>query len=136
MSRADQWLYTLTVNDRPLGVWDKKEGGDADSEEVKYRPGGMVPQRSLGGAQTLENVTLTRLYEFARDHDLAKWMRTVRGKARCVIAMQPLDEDGNPFGAPDVARGTLKRVTSPEGDSEADDPGTYEVEITLEGDIA
>ena len=118
-----------------LGIWDKKTGGQIDSEEYKYPPGGMRPMVSLGGRRTTDNITVSRLYRLVRDHQelLGRLMSGV-GRARMEVAQQPLDIEGNTFGRPIVTRGTLKRVTPPDVDSESSDPAMIELEMTVEGD--
>lgn len=142
-TRADTWEVTVEVADvtnpnRPmldLGVWDKRGGGQGDSEETLYPPGGMQEKVSLGGQQTVENVTVSRLYRLVRDHqNLGSRLMAGRGKARMVVKAQPLDIDGNAHAAfrPIVWRGTLKRVTLPEADSESNDAALIELEMTTE----
>jgi hypothetical protein len=117
------------------GIWDKKTGGEVDSEESKYPPGGMQTQVSLGGRKNVGNVTVSRLYRLVRDHqDLMQRLIDGAGKARMVVAQQPLDIDGNVFGRPLVTKGTLKRVTPPEVDSESSDAAMVELEMTVEGE--
>lgn len=133
MSRVDQHLTTVTIDDRPLGVFDTIGGREVDSEETKYRPGGMGPQRSLGGQPTLGNVTLGRLYELARDYDLARWAQTRAGRGRVTVSEQPLDTDGNPYGRPSVYRGVLKTVTIPDKDSDSNDAAIWTIVVSTEG---
>lgn len=141
-TRQDTWQISLWVEDvgnpnrpmMPLGTFDKKSGGEVDSEEYKYKPGAMAESISLGGTKNVGNVTTSRLYRLVRDHqDLTQRLINGVGKARVRMAQQPLDIDGNAFGRPIVYNGTLKRFTPPEHDSESADPALYEIEITVEG---
>jgi hypothetical protein len=141
-TRQDTWNVTVDVEDvaHPnrimlhLGTWDKKSGGEVDSEEYKYNPGAMAEAVSLGGRKNVGNLTVSRLYRLVRDHqDLhARLIRGV-GKARVVVKQQPLDINENAFGTPIVWTGTLKRVSSPEVDSESSDAALIEIEVTVEG---
>lgn len=118
----------------PLGTWDKKSGGEVDSEEYRYYPGGMEDQVSLGGRKNVGNVTVSRLYRLVRDHDLLmQKMISGVGKAQVTISQQPLDINGNSWGRPLVYKGTLKRVLPPEHDSEGSDAALVEMEITVDG---
>lgn len=135
MSRSDQHLTTVVLDGRPLGVFDKITGGEVDSEESKYRPGGMGAQRSLGGPSSVGNVTVERLYELARDHDLARWAQTRAGRGRVTVSKQPLDTEGNPFGKPLVYQGSLKTVTFPDGDSDSADPNTWTMVVSTDGGV-
>jgi hypothetical protein len=133
--RADQYNVTLFVDGiGDTGTWDKMSGGAGDSTETKYRPGNMGSERSLGGARTTENVTVSRLCDEVVLATLLKPLFAARGRARCVVSKQPLDPEGVAFGSPLVYNGTLKAVTPPDPDSESEDPALLEVEITVDGD--
>ena len=52
-TREDTWLVTCTVAGRALGVFDGFSGGEIDSEEALYSPGGMAAEiRSAAGARS------------------------------------------------------------------------------------
>jgi hypothetical protein len=136
MSRQDQYAVTLNIDGRDMGVWDKLNGGEIDSEESKYKPGGMAPHVSLGGSVEVGNLTLGRLYVLNRDHDLIHWLIGRVGKGSVVANRQPLDVDANAYGRPIVYTGKLKTVTLPEVDSESADPAVVELEITPAGTVA
>jgi hypothetical protein len=108
-------------------------GGEIDSDDAKYYPGGMAPPVSLGGRKSVGNVTVSRLYRLARDHDAVQVLIDAAGKASMVVTKQPLDVDGNVYGRPIVYKGTLKRVTPPEVDSESSSAAMIELEMTVEG---
>lgn len=132
--RKDQHRVTVVVDGRKLGVWDVLTGGETDSDELKYRPGGMAPQISLGGTVTVGQVIVSRLYKLDRDHSLIHWLLGRVGKGNAIVNKAVLDPDGNAYGKPLVTTGTLKRVTPPEVDSNATgDAATIEIEITPEG---
>src|SRR5262249_13268506 len=117
-----------------LGVFDVLTGGETDSDELKYRPGGMAPQISLGGTVQVGQLIVSRLYKLQRDHLQVHWLLRPVGQGNVVVHKAVLDPDGNTFGKPLVTRGTLKRVTPPEVDSNAtSDAATIELEITPEG---
>jgi len=127
---------SMSVDATDLGVWDKLTGGEVDSEETKYRPGGMGAHVSLGGSVEVGNLTISRLYQLARDHDRIHWLISRAGKGSVVINRQPLDADGNAYGRPLVYTGTLKTVTPPEVDSESSDAALLECEVTPAGTVA
>lgn len=134
MSRQDQYNVTasVTFNGRTenLGTFDQMGGGEVDSSEKKFYPGGLQPQISLGGKKVVNNVTVSRLYKLERDHPLKGWLIAAVGKGTVVITKTSLDVDGNVFGSPLVYNGTLKQITFPEPDSESDDAAMVELEIT------
>jgi hypothetical protein len=130
--RADNFLITVTLDGRPLGVWDKWTGGEATSEETKYRPGGMQPHVSLGGAVTIENVTISKL---ATGEDDVHYLISRAGKGEVIATRQGLDADGNAFGRPLTYRGKLQRVAPAEIDSESSDPALLELEVAPVGAV-
>jgi hypothetical protein len=132
-TRQDTFRVTLTVDSRDLGVWDKKTGGDVDSNELKYRPGAMGPLQSLGGTTVPSNVTLQRNYDKVRDHDNINFLLSRVGGVRATVHQQPLDLDGNPYGSKAVHwHGTLKRVLVPDVDSEGNAAAMLEVEVSVD----
>lgn len=130
MSRQDQYRVTVTIDGEGTGVWDKVSGFGIDSNETKYKPGGLVPEIPLGGTVTVDNGTVSRLYDLQRDHQNVKRWISKTGKADVIVNKQPLDVDGNVFGEPLVYTGKLKMVTPPEVDSESSDAALLEIEIS------
>jgi hypothetical protein len=135
-TREDTWLVSLSIDGRDLEVWDTLDGGEIDSEESKYRPGGMAAEISLGGTRTVGNITLGRNYDFLRDHPLLPWLIGRVGSGRAVIGRQPLNINRVPQGAPTRYTGTLKTVTPPGVDSMSNDPALIEIEITIDGTVS
>ena len=132
--RKDQHRVTVVIDGRKMGVWDVLTGGETDSDELKYRPGGMAPPVSLGGVVTVGQLIVSRLYRLERDHATVHWLLGRVGKADVVVNKAVLDADGHAFGKPLVTKGVLKRVTPPEVDSNATgDAAVIELEITPEG---
>jgi hypothetical protein len=131
--RKDQHRVTVIVDGVNLGVWDVMTGGETDSDELTYKPGGMAPQVSLGGSVTIGQVIVSRLYRLQRDHLRVHWLLSRVGKGQVVVNKAVLDTDRNTFGKPLVTKGTLKRVTPPEVDSTSTDAATIEIEITPDG---
>src|SRR4051794_14408166 len=95
--RLDTRAVTVTIfkpgTDVPIikGIWDKKDGGQVDSEENVYHPGAMVDPVSLGGRRTVDNLTLSRLCRVGRDWEVIPALVNAAGKADVVVADQPLD---------------------------------------------
>lgn len=135
MSREDQYMITVKVDGEDFGVWDKLAGGSIDSEELKYKPGGMQPHVSLGGSRTVENITVSKLYDLTAVHSKIKTLLNKAGKGQVTITKQPLDVNGTPFGLPLVYTGTLKQVTPPDADSESNDAALVEIEVSSSGTI-
>lgn len=136
MAREDQYNVTVSVEGLGnLGTFDKFTGGEVDSDEQKYRPGGMAPPVSLGGAVTMGNVVVSRLLDLQRDWDLMRALLNVVGVANITAAKQPLDINKVPFGRPLVYSGKIKTVTPPDHDSTSSDPALFDVEFVPSGTI-
>lgn len=135
MKREDTYSVRVAVDNRDLGTWDKLEGGEIDSEETTYRPGGLADQITLGGARSVGNVTVSRLYDEGV-HNLFHWLAARAGKADMVVVKQPLDAEGVVYGRPLVYSGKLKAVTPPDVDSEGNDAALIEIEMTVRGGVA
>lgn len=133
MSLESQYEVKLTLNGTDYGTWDNMDGGAVDSEERKYRPGGMAEQVSLGGSKTTSNITLSRLYMLSRDHGLFLTLVSLVGKGECRVTKQPLNGEGDPVGNPISYSGVLKAVTPPNHNSESDDAAMIEIEISTAG---
>lgn len=141
MSRQDQYNVTVSIDGKDQGTWDKMSGGEIDSEELKYKPGAMAPQVSLGGSVSVSNITVSRLYDLARDHSGtagssgAAFLKSRVGKAEVTVTKQPLDINGATFGAPIVYTGKLKQVKFPDADSEGNNAAMVELEISSAGAV-
>lgn len=124
-SRTDQWLISVYVEtaigsgkfEKIPDPFDKCSGGDVTSSETKYRPGGMRAEASFGGVVSVGNVTTERIYDYQRDHNLAKALAAKAGRARMSVTKQPLNPDGDAIGKPHVYTGILMSVNYPDADS-------------------
>jgi hypothetical protein len=136
VSRQDQYNVTVSIDGMGnLGTWDKFEGGEVDSDEQKYSPGGMAPPVSLGGAVQMGNVTVSRLYVLERDHPVVHTLLSKVGIAQIRVSKQPLDVNKVPYGRPLVYTGKIKTVTPPEHDSTSSDPALIQIEFVPTGTV-
>lgn len=129
--REDTWLVVFNVGGVDMGTWDTFDGGETDSEELVFRPGGMDTQISLGGRQTNGNVTITR------HHDdwiagLIKWLRQQCGRTRVTIGRVPLNPAGGQSGPVEWLGGTLKTCTPPTHDSMGNNASMVSCECTID----
>lgn len=132
-TREDTWLITVNLEGRDLGIFDKLEGGEIDSEENKYPPGGLQSEISLGGRRTYGEITASRYYDSQRDHTIMGWLHANTGSGRASIGATPLDFHGNPQGSPIVYSAILKTCTRPDIDSESGDAALLELAFTVDG---
>lgn len=127
--RDDTARLTLVAAGASFGVWADRSGGGTDSEESLSYPGGMDEPESIGGRKVYEPVTLGKPY----DHGEYIRLDQLVGTARCEVIEQPLDAEGNPFGASSIAwAGTLKKVTPPDRKASGTDEALMEIEITVD----
>jgi hypothetical protein len=118
-----------------LGLFDKCTGGDVDSDEQKYAPGGMAPPLSLGGLVTMNNVVLERLYVLERDSPIIHKLLAAVGIAGITATKQPLDTNRVPYGRPIVYNGKVKMVTPPDHDSTSSNPAVLHIEFVPTGTV-
>lgn len=130
MQREDTYNVRVSVDDVDLGTFDKMTGGDTDSEDTTYRPGGLGAKVTLGGTQNIADVTVSRLYTDVI-HGQFHWLQTRAGKGEMVVTRQPLDADGNANGRVIVFSGKLKTVKPPDVDSEGNDAALLELDMTV-----
>lgn len=130
MQRQDTYSVRASIDGVDLGVFDKMSGGEGDSEETTYRPGGLGDQVTLGGAQSIGNITISKLYTDVV-HGQFHFLMARRGKGEMVVIRQPLDSDGNASGRVVAYSGKLKAVTPAEIDSEGNDAALLELEMTV-----
>lgn len=136
MSRQDQYEITVAVDNVKIpGFFDKMSGGSIDSEEVKYKPGGMAPQISLGGSVTVTNITVERLYDLDRDGPVIADLKGKVGKSQVTITRQSLDVDGHAHGKQIVWTGKLKMLQFPEADSESNAAALFQLEVSVSGTV-
>jgi hypothetical protein len=130
-TRQDTWVVRVHLNGNTTGIWDKRTGGELDSEETKYPPGGMQPPVSLGGRKTPGNVVLQRLYDRVEDHGMLQdWYNAV-GHGKVDVFSRPMDFEGEGFGQAILHTGTLKRVSVPDVDSESSSAALIEIEVAI-----
>lgn len=129
IKREDGYSVALTIDGLDFGVWDALDGGGIDSEETRYKPGGLAAEVALGGTRTRSNITLRKLYDEGI-HASYHWLDERAGRAAVVVTRQPLDTDGNAYGRPLIYKALLKAVTPPTVDSTSSDAGLIEIEVT------
>jgi hypothetical protein len=94
----------------------------------------MQPEVSLGGPVSIDNVTLTRLYDPSQK-PLLKTLTGLVGKSRITVTQTDLDQFGAALGAPYTYSGTLIKVTPPEADSTSNAAATWEIEVSTDGKL-
>lgn len=131
MSTSQMNLVTVTVDGRPLGVWDSFTGGEVSAEVGKHRPGGMVPENSHVALPTYGDVTVGRERDRERDVELYRSLLPRVGRALATITKQPLDDNGAPWGKPFTYTGRLSGLSDPEVDSNSGEVSMYELTFVI-----
>jgi hypothetical protein len=128
-----QYLITVQIDGLgPLGVYDNYSGGDATANPPKHRPGGMGPEISYLALPTFNDVTVGRVYDEGRDHELIATLRTLVGRVYGTVIEQPLDADGNPWGSPRTFRGRIASVKDGKTDSTSNAVRMYTIDFSIE----
>lgn len=126
--------------DRTLIAWSKAPGDwDTSSDPKfarpvdKFRRSAASPKESVGGRGEFENITLTRVWDEARDRALLNQFRTnpdfFNGG---VVSLTSLGTDGIPMGAPDTYTGVVLAMTRTGGDANSGDKTFLTVELSID----
>jgi hypothetical protein len=116
-----------------LGVWDKFEGGEIDSETKTYRPGGMADAEVIAGLPATGEVTISKGFNAEKDGVTKKWLNSQIGKYAAAIKT-PLKADKTAIKeAQETYVGVIKSVKPSTHDSEGDNVSMIEVTLTVKG---
>jgi hypothetical protein len=118
-----------------FGTFDTWEGANVTADNTKHRRGGMGAQVAIGGPVTIEDLTVSRDYDLARDNKNAHWLATAVGRGKAVATKTYLDSDGIKFGSPIVVTGVLIGYNEPNADSDSSDVAMMELVINPDGDL-
>ena len=141
--RSDQFSIGLTVEGLPEGKltdnipWDSCEGGDQTVEGQTYLPGGMKPQRSLGGIPKRSPLTIKRIWS-TQTLEFFKALDQAAGQAVCKVTITTLGSNRQAVpGAPVISyTGTLGTVTRPNYGSETAEKAFLQVMVDCDGELA
>lgn len=132
MSYSSQTLITATLDGVPLGVFEKRGGGDVEAQPQKRRPGGGVEEKIYPTNQrTAADLVLTRTYERERDHELVRLAETRTGNGVLTATEQLLDGEGAPWGTPKTWKGILNHVTPSDADANSADLRDFVLTATV-----
>jgi hypothetical protein len=132
--RQDEANIGLTVDGREFpGLFSKRDGGEATSEESKTFPAGGHTQQAHGGQQTVENVTLGGEFVPDRDNADIQFLKTRRGKGDASVVEYGLDGDGNVIERLNSWTGKLMSVNTGSYDANSNDPREFEIVISTHG---
>lgn len=137
---STQRLFRVTLSgfgiDIP-GAFATFSGGNPSADVTRFREGGSPVEEVVGGPPTRDDVTIGRPYRRDRDEPVMRWADRSVGKARGSVAIQPVDEDYNPYGRPRVYSDCLLIGASwPDVDSNSGDTANVELSFAVSGEIA
>jgi hypothetical protein len=118
-----------------LGIFDTWEGANVTADNTKHRRGGMGPQVAIGGPVTIEDLTISRDYDLARDNPNAHWLSDAVGRASVVATKQYLDSEAVAFGDPIIITGVLIGYNEPNSDSDSGDVAMFELVVNPNGAV-
>jgi hypothetical protein len=113
-----------------LGSWQTRKGGETTVNPATFREGGMGPLRTIAALPTYTDLTLTRVYTKADVETCADLIQQ-SGRVQCSVTEQPLDEEGNAFGAPRVYRGRVTSVKPGDYDANSDVARMWEIDVKV-----
>lgn len=124
-------LITVSVNEVSLGTFDSYSGGEPTAKGNKHRAGGMGLEVSYGSLPSWSDITVSRVYEWARDWELERTLVGLAGRVTAHMTEQPLDPDGNAYGKPKVWQGRFLGVKPGKADSTSDAVRLWEIDIEV-----
>lgn len=127
-----EFLVTVSVDViGNIGTFDQLSGADAQATPTKYRPGGMGPEITYPALASYSDLTVTRVYDEGRDHQLIGVLRELVGASTASVSEQPLDQNGNPYGTPRVFTGRLAQVNDGNVDSTSNSPRKWDLMVSV-----
>lgn len=131
MSKSSARQFIVDIQGFP-GTWMTKTGGDISSDVAKAWDGGNPVPDLLTGPSSVDNLTVSRVYDPVRDEVIKQFCKKNVGRFRPTITVTPVDQDGIAVGDPDVYSPTvLVRYKAPDVDASSGDPAPFELEFAV-----
>lgn len=131
MAFISQRQFIVTVDG--VGTANKfmtKGGGSVSADSTKIYDGGSKTPAIITGISEVENITVGRAFDTARDRAMLKDLRQKVGTFTTTIKVQETDSEYAAVGNPVVyADAVLVGITEPEYDSGSGDPAMVELEF-------
>lgn len=107
--------------------FSRKTGGRRTAQVTKARDGGKLEPEVFTGFGETEDVTVSRLYDAARDAPLIARLYPLVGRWRGSISITPTDANLVPIAKATVYHGVLNGCTPPEVDADSSEPARFEL---------
>jgi hypothetical protein len=116
------------------GTWGSNDGGDIGGDATKDRPGGALFEVSYGGPPTVDDLTLERTWNSARDRPILAALFNARlVNAEGSVSLQELDTRMVAVGTPIVFRAVLIGIRVPKADSNSTDTQRWGITASVNG---
>lgn len=127
-------IVTLIIDGTSYERWDVKSGGERTADITRHRPGGQLEEILLGGLPTTGSVTINRVYDRARDHQLLNRLAGKVGNGTVTVSWQPTDANMIPTADAPITRSGMVAgapVLGPDYDSDSADAPRIELTVEL-----
>ena len=112
MSTQQAWSTLVTIGGLSLDGFDTFDGGEKQAEPTKSRSGASRQMKQYPVLGDYTDVTVSRVLERERDHDLLIQLDRMAGWALGSVARQPMDiPTGLPWGKARLYSGMLMNVS-------------------------
>lgn len=129
MAFISQRQYVVTITGIE-GKFMTKSGGSVSADSTKIYNGGEKTPYIITGISEVENITVGRAFDSARDSAMLQKLRPLVGSFTTTINVQQTDANYVAVGKPTVyAEAVLVGINEPEYDSGAGDPAMVELEF-------
>lgn len=128
-SSQRQFLISVAGID---GYFMQKSGGNITSDSNKVYDGGQVVPQIVTSPKDVDNLTIGRAYDQARDEPILQKYRPLVGRWTTTVTVQPTDADLVAVGKPSVySNAVLVSLTEPEYDASSGDVAMFEMEFAV-----
>lgn len=130
-AKSAQRQFIVTVSGI-AGTFASKQGGNISAEASKVYDGGSLTPDVLAGPAEVENITVTRAYEYSRDAALLAKLRPKVGTLLTTITVTPTDANLVTLGSPTIYPDALLiGLTEPETDASSGESSPYSLEFLV-----
>lgn len=138
-----QWQAVLTFTDAGGTTWtvvfDKFSGGDATSNNTKYRPSGMLNEVIVAALPVYSDIMLSKGFnnnndqnnKYGGDYALQQAIRNSAGLTPGVVSITPLTSLGIAWGSPRIYYGVVSEIADGATDSESGTVRSWSTKFTV-----
>lgn len=114
------------------GYFASKTGGNLSSDSSKVYDGGDDQPDVMAGPAEVDNITVSRAYDYERDSEILQSLRERVGRWQTTVSVTPLRRDMTALRRPTIyPDAMLVGLTEPEVDASSGDAATYELEFAI-----